>query len=94
MFEDSANDCRVIDQRDYVRRGTALGTYQRIDFIDLVDQSRPRRPGARSMYCASFLRPSASPARIRTPLWTEKPLWRQASMIAGAKGSAAGFAAQ
>src|SRR3990172_1255721 len=34
------------------------------------------------MYCASFLRPSASPARTRTPLCTEKPLWRQPSMLA------------
>src|SRR2546427_683983 len=34
------------------------------------------------MYCASFLQPSASPARTRTPLCTEKPPWRQARMLA------------
>src|SRR3990172_9658911 len=63
MFEDSANDYGVIDQRDYVHRRAALGACQRIDFIDLVDHSRPRRSAAR------FLRPSASLLRIRTPLW-------------------------
>jgi len=47
MFEDSPNDCGVIDQRDDVHRRSALGTLQRIDLVDLVDEPRPRRPGAR-----------------------------------------------
>src|SRR5256885_7305002 len=47
MFEDSADDFGVIDQRDDLHRRAALGTFQGIGLVDLVDQSRPRRPGAR-----------------------------------------------
>src|SRR5438128_11404748 len=45
------------------------------------------------MYCASFLRASTSPARTRTLLCTEKPLWRQASMLADSRSPMAPSAA-
>ena len=47
ILENPANDFSIIDQRDDVHRRAALGTFQRIDLIDLVDLSRPRRSGAR-----------------------------------------------
>ena len=47
MFEDAANDCCVIDQRDDVHLRATLGTRQRIDFVHFVNEPRPRRLGAR-----------------------------------------------
>src|SRR6266853_4713279 len=49
MFENLADHFGVIDQRDDLHRRAALGTLG-IGLVDLVDQSRPRRPGARGRH--------------------------------------------
>src|SRR3989442_15230186 len=49
MFENLADDFCVIDQRDDLHRRAALGTFQRIDLVDLVDQSRPRGRSPRTL---------------------------------------------
>ena len=47
MFQDALYHVRIVDQRDGFHRPVAARTHQRIDFIDLVDQARPGRSGAR-----------------------------------------------
>src|SRR3989442_1595364 len=56
MFENLADDFGVIDQRDDLHRRAALGTFQGIGLVDLVDQTRPRRPGARGSHLAALAR--------------------------------------
>lgn len=67
MFEDSANDRGVIDQRDDVHWRAALGTRQRIDFVDFVNEPCPRRLGARRRdRCLDCARRSALGTRRST----------------------------
>src|SRR5256885_13857731 len=70
MFEDSADDFGVIDQRDDLHRRAALGTFQGIGLVDLVDQSRPRRPGARRNHLSEQTgsTPNDPPPRRRSRL--------------------------
>ena len=41
VLEDAPDDSRILDQRNHPRRPLALGAFQGIGFVDLVDESRP-----------------------------------------------------
>ena len=47
MLEDAPHDKRIVDQREYAHRAVALRTFEWIGFVDLANQPRPSRLGAR-----------------------------------------------
>lgn len=76
------DDRAVVDERDHAHRALALRAFERIDFVDFVDQARPggaRPVGAHARGVASldlarddFNRlgrhaPALSPAAVRVP---------------------------
>ena len=46
MLQDTLHDISIHDQRDYAHRPFAARTFKWIDFINLLNQARPRRSGA------------------------------------------------
>lgn len=76
VLQYAPDDIGILDRRDHPHGPLSDRANQRIDLIDLVDQPRPGGAGA------SFLRPCTSSFVTRTALCTEKPLWRQASLLA------------
>ena len=77
MAENFADDCRIVDEGDHTHGALAPRTFERIDFVDLVNQARPGGPDAGGVTLVGYPpndlgwfpghAPVLSPATVRIP---------------------------